>query len=245
MAVITMGGLTGGGGRILGQMVAQRLGADYVDRLILTNAGRQMGATAEALHQREERPPTRGERFSRILQRILERSALSGAGGDPYFSPSAVAFLTQEYEDLPQPTVTKGHELEDETYIEGMRSVMRELAAEGNAVVVGRGGSIILKDIPTVLRVGVVASLEDRISRIMERERLLRGQAEQVVDARDKARAYYFKRFFDIDDPEDPESYHLTINSSEVSMEYGTEVVLQASKALEEGRLRPQVSAPV
>ena len=37
MAVITMGGLAGGGARSLGPIVAQRLGADYVDRLILSD----------------------------------------------------------------------------------------------------------------------------------------------------------------------------------------------------------------
>ncbi len=52
MAVVTMGGLTGGGGRLLGALVAQRLGADYVDRLILTDTARHVGATVEALHQR-------------------------------------------------------------------------------------------------------------------------------------------------------------------------------------------------
>ena len=106
MTVITMAALAGGGSRSLGPVVAQRLGADYVDRLILTNVARHVGATVEALHQREERAPTRGERFSRILQRILERSAVSGAGGDPYFGPSVAAFLTEEYEDLPRPTIT-------------------------------------------------------------------------------------------------------------------------------------------
>ena len=77
MAVVTMGGLTGGGGRLLGPMVAERLGADYVDRIILTSAAREVGATVEALHQREQRPPTFGEKIAGIVQRILERSAVS------------------------------------------------------------------------------------------------------------------------------------------------------------------------
>ena len=138
MAVVTMGGLAGGGSRLLGPMVAERLGADYVDRLILGTAARHVGATVEALHQREERPPTRGERFSAMLQRVLERSAMSGAGGDPYFGPGAMAFLTQDYEELPQPTITQGHELEDGKYFEAMRAVMTDLAAEGSVVIVGR-----------------------------------------------------------------------------------------------------------
>ena len=55
MAVVTLGGLTGGGGRLLGPMVAERLASDYVDRIILTKAAREIGSTVEALHQREQR----------------------------------------------------------------------------------------------------------------------------------------------------------------------------------------------
>ena len=85
MSIVTLSGLTGGGARRLGPGIARRLGADYVDRLILTDAARHAGATVAALHEREERPPTRGERFTGMLQRILERAAVSGAAGDPYF----------------------------------------------------------------------------------------------------------------------------------------------------------------
>ena len=236
MSVITLGGLSGGGARLLGPMVAEKLGADYVDRLILTDVARQVGATVEALHQREERPPTRGERFSRVLQRILERSAVTGAGGDPYFGPGVAAFLTEEYENLPRPTITRGHELEDQPYIDALRKVMRELAAAGDVIFVGRGAHVILKDVPNVLRVGVIAGMEDRVTRIMERERLDRAQAEKTVMERDEAREYYFKRYFDIDSPDNSEYYQIVINTSQVSLEYGTEMVVDALRALVEGR---------
>ena len=244
MSVITFGALAGGGARALGPLVAQELGADYVDRLILTDVARHVGATVEALHQREERPPTRGERFARVLQRILERSAVTGAGGDPYFGPSVAAFLTEEYDELPQPTITRGHELEDESYIEGIRKVLGELAEGGNVVIVGRGAHIILGDNPRVLRVGAVAKLEDRISTIMSRERLSHEEAEKTIFARDKARAYYFNRFFGIDEPDSPELYHLLINTSAVDLEYAADLVVQAAKALEEGSLPRKEATP-
>ena len=120
MSVITLGGMSGGGARILGPLVAEKLGADYVDRIFLSEVAKELGATVEALHQREERPPTRSERWFRVIQRILERSSVTGAGGDPYFGPGVAAFLTEEYEDMPQPTITRGHELEDDEYIEAM-----------------------------------------------------------------------------------------------------------------------------
>ena len=78
------------------------------------------------------------------------------------------------------------------------------------------GGSIILRDDPKVLRVDAVARIEDRVARIAERERLEPEQAEKVVIAREQARAYYFERYFGIDNPDAPELYHLTINTSDV-----------------------------
>ncbi len=237
MTVVTLAGLAGAGPRSLGPMVAQRLEADYVDRLILTNVARQVGATVAALHEREERPPTRGERFSRLLQRILERSAVSGAGGDPYFGPGVAAFLTEEYEDLPQPTITKGHELEDEAYIEAVHTVLEEMAASGNTVIVGRGSHVILRDLPNVLRVGVVSEYEDRITTIMNRERLAKEEAESTVAARDAARAYYFQRFLGLENPDAPELFHMVINVSEVGLDYAADMVSAASTAHAAGRL--------
>lgn len=237
MAVVTLGGLTGGGGRLLGPMVAERLGADYVDRLILTTAAREVGATVEALHQREQRPPTFGEKIRRRVQQILERSAVSGASADPYFGSGALAFLTQEFEDLDQPIITRGHEVEEAAYHQALRKTMGDLASDGNVVIVGRGGSIILRDDPTVLRVGVVAEIEDRIGRIMDRERLNYDQAAKVIENRDSARTLYFKNHFNLENPDDPHLYQLVINSSEMDLEYAAEVVVDARKALDKGYL--------
>lgn len=241
MSVIAVGGQTGGGGRLLGPEVARELGADYVDRLILTRAARQVGATVAALHQREERPPSTGERFTGFLQRILERSAVSGAGGDPYFAPGTMALLTSEFEDMPRPTITRGHELEDEQYFGAMRDVIAHVASAGNVVIVGRGASIVLRDDPKVLRVGAVADYEVRVARIMEREHVGREKAEDTISARDEARRLNFRRFFGIDDPDDPKLYHLVINTSDIDLNYATQLVVGVSKALEKGDFHSEI----
>ena len=238
MTVIALGGLTGAGARTMGPALAERMGADYVDRLILTNVARHVGATVEALHQREERPPTRGERFTRFLQRVLERSAVTGAGGDPYFGPGVAAFLTEEYEDLPEPTVTRGHELEDEKYIEGVQLAINDMATDENIIMVGRGCYYILKDAPNVLRVGIEAHIDDRIATIAERERLSLDEAASTVVARDQARLYFFNRFFDIEDPDAPEFFHFVINTSLIGQEYGIKMILDAADALRSGDLK-------
>ena len=139
MYTITLGGMSGGGARDIGPLVAQKLKADYVDRIFLSNVAKNVGATVEALHQREEKLPTRSEKWIHVIQRLLERSAVTGSAGDPYFGPGITSLLTEEYEDIPQPTITRGHEVEDEVYIEALESAMREMAADGDVVFIGRG----------------------------------------------------------------------------------------------------------
>ena len=62
--------------------------------------------------------------------------------------------------------------------------------------------------------------------------------AERTIKARDNARGDYYKRYFNINDPDSPSLYHLVINTSATSNEYAIELVVQASLALAAGRLK-------
>ncbi len=237
MAVIATGGLSGGGGRFLGPELSRRIDADYVDRLILSNVARELQATVEALDQREQRPPTRAERFSQFIQRIMERTAYTGGGPDPYFGTVYPEFLISEYDELPPLITTRGHEIDDDAYIAAIRAVIEDLASGDNVVIVGRGAHIILEDNPRVLRVGLIATFEDRVERVMVRERMTQADAEAAIQARDEARLGYFERFFGIEDPDSAEHYHLVINTSEMNLDAATDIIIRASEELELGRL--------
>ena len=237
MYTITLGGMSGGGARDIGPLVAQKLKADYVDRIFLSNVAKDVGATVEALHQREEKLPTRSEKWIHVIQRLLERSAVTGSAGDPYFGPGITALLTEEYEDIPQPTITRGHEVEDDVYIEAIESAMKEMAADGDVVFIGRGGHVILKDMPNVLRVGVVASFEDRVKTLMSRETIDRDNAMVTLEQRDQARKHFFKKYFELDEPDNPNLFHFTINSSEISTNYAAEMVIQNLNSFADGHM--------
>ena len=237
MYTITLGGMSGGGARDIGPIVAQKLGADYVDRIFLSNIAKDVGATVEALHQIEEKLPTRSEKWIHVVQRLLERSAVTGSAGDPYFGPGITALLTEEYEDIQQPTITRGHEVEDDVYIEAIESTMKEMAADGDVVFIGRGGHVILKDMPNVLRVGVVASFEDRIKTLMTREAIDKDKAIVTLEQRDQARKHFFKKYFELDEPDNPNLFHFTINSSEISTNYAAEMVIQNLNSFVDGRM--------
>ena len=221
----------------MGPELSRRIDADYVDRLILSNVARELQATVEALDQREQRPPTRSERFARIVQRIMDRTAYTGGGPDPYFGTVYPEFLVSEYDELPTLIATRGHEIDDDAYISAIRTVIEDLANSDNVVIVGRGAHIILKDNPNVLRVGLVASFDDRVERIMVRERMDQSTAEDAIRARDAARLQYFQRFFGIDDPDGAEHYQLVINTSEMNLDAATDIIIRASEELDLGRL--------
>ena len=72
----------------------------------------------------------------------------------------------------------------------------------------------------------------------MDVDRLERDEAERTIIARDQARAYYYKRYFDIDDPDDPKLYHFVLNTSELGIEYATSIVIEAAQALGAGHMR-------
>ncbi len=230
MSVITLGGMTGGGARVLGPLLSEELNADYVDRLMLAEIAKRIGSSVQELSRKEDRPPSFGEKLSGMLQRVLERSAITGAGGDPYFGPGLAAFLSSEYEDL-KPSLTASLPNEGD-FLKGLRSVFHDLAEQGNVIFVGRGGHIILKDEPKVLRVGIISSTEDRITRLMEIESVNRDQAALRLESRDRSREHFFKEHFGIDGPDDPHLFNIMINTSQNKIEDCVEIIKAAMKTI-------------
>ena len=64
--------------------VARVLEIDYVDRIILAEAAKRVGAPIAALEEKEEEDHSLGSRLTRLIQVAFERSAYSGNGGDPF-----------------------------------------------------------------------------------------------------------------------------------------------------------------
>jgi cytidylate kinase len=232
MAVVTLNGQIGSGGPEVGLQVAHHLHADYVDRLILAEAAKRIGATVQAVAGKESEVTRRRDRLGRFFQNVLERSAMSGAGGEPYFGPGVDVLLSRDYysEGGDEP-ITLAHEVDDTQYIEVTTSVIKDLAKEDNVVIVGRAGNLILKGMPGVLHVGTVAPMERRIHTIMEREHLDYEEAHRFVEEHERARKAFFSKFFDVD-TDDPNIYHMIINMADLKVETAGEIVAHAAQDL-------------
>ena len=231
MAVVTFNGPIGAGGNEIGVLAARLLNADYVDRLILAQAAKRIGSTVEVLEIKEQRKLALRDRLAYFLQTMLERSAMSGAGGEPYFSPGVEYLPSEEYTDLADEPLTAAQRLNDQHFIEVTSAVVKDLAKGGNAVIIGRGSNMILKDVPGVLHVGLITPLELRIRTIMEREHLGARDAEKYVSDVEKARAIFFRRFFKVH-PDDPKLYHMVLNMGTMDVKTASEITANAAEQI-------------
>jgi len=229
MPVVTINGQIGSGGPEVAAEVARRLGFDYVDRLILAEAAKLLGATVEALAEKEQRTLTLGERIARFLQTLLERSAAYGAAGDPYCGPSLGILLAEEYPDLAHEPKTKADQVHDQHFIEATQTVIRDLAKTGSTVINGRASNLILKDRPNTFHVGLVcSSMESRTNVIVNRLGVSPEEAERIVGEHEKARVAYFRKFFKAS-ASDPANYHIMLDTAKLDRDRMATTIVHAA----------------
>lgn len=218
MPLVTINGQIGSGAREVGRVVARLLNADYIDRLILVEAGRRVGATVSALAEKESRPRGLMDRLVEVLQRALERSAAAGAGGEPFLWPMWDALNAEPYPEAARGPITRAQEVDDLRFFQVIKEVIQDIARGGNAVIIGRAGNLILRGTPGALHVGLVAPMDTRVRVIMERERLERPQAERYIAEQERARTAFFRRFFKAS-PDDPLLYDVIFNTGRGTFE--------------------------
>ena len=91
---------------------------------------------------------------------------------------------------------------------------IQALLKKGSGVLVQRAGAVALKGHEQVLKIGIFASWEDRVTRIMSSQGLTDVyEAERVIREREKAQSDYFQGIHSAH-PEDESLYDLCLNTS-------------------------------
>jgi cytidylate kinase len=100
----------------------------------------------------------------------------------------------------------------------------------------------LLKDLPAVLHVRVMAPLENRLIRVRHSPIMAdrkfadsveaRRAAQELIEKHDDASASYLKRFYNMDWA-DPGLYHLVINTENLPLETAARIVIEAARALD------------
>lgn len=112
-------------------------------------------------------------------------------------------------------------------YRQSVDQVVNEMAGQGRLVLVGRAGQVILAGRPDVLHLRTIAPRELRAERVAEWQGISLRAALAQIDASDRFRKNYLKRFYGID-WNDPIHYDLVINTGHVPLDQALQIILAA-----------------
>ena len=227
MPVITINGPIGCGAVTIGQMVSEQMNLNFVDRLFFTEAARIIGTPVGTLIAKEQRVDRFRDRLGRFVQTMLERSAMSGVSGEPYFGRGIENLPPETYMDLAGEGRV-AQKLDDKTFIEAMTKVANDLHAQGNAVIIGRGANQILADASHTLHVGLLAPMEVRVKTLIDREHFEKEEAEIHVEELERAREDFIMKFWKVH-PNEAKHYHMMLNMGKMSPKTAAEVICHAA----------------
>ncbi len=227
MPVITINGPIGCGAVTIGQMVSEQMNLSFVDRLFFTEAARIIGTPVGTLIAKEQRVDRFRDRLGRFVQTMLERSAMSGVSGEPYFGRGIENLPPETYMDLTGDG-SVAQKLDDKTFIEAMTKVAKDLHAQGNAVIIGRGANQILADAPHTLHVGLLAPMEVRVKTLIDREHFEKEEAEIHVEELERAREDFIMKFWKVH-PNEAKHYHMMLNMGKMNPQTAAEVICSAA----------------
>ena len=207
--IITIARQLGSGGAHVAQLVAQRLNIPYLDREILQRAAKLAEVSEETLQDADERRPSLLERMSAFI--VGYQAPLA-----PEYTPPEAVFLPEAAYD---------------SYRQLVEEAIREIAQRGSAVIVGRGGQVILREHPEALHVYIYAPDAVRIQRLAQREGISPAQARQKARESDHNREGYLRTYYGVD-WHDPDLYDLVINTARIDMDTAADLVVRAAQAL-------------
>ncbi len=204
--IITIARQYGSGGREIGERVAQILGIPIYDKELITEAA------------------TRGD---------LNEDVIKGADES---ATNSLLYTLAMGSNVLGTTMHFGYKMpiNDKLFIL-QSEVIKEYAAEGSCVIIGRCSDYVLRDEPNIFRLFIYGDLDHRQARIRERHPEIKSsQIIDVINKTDKRRASYYN-FYTGNKWGKYDNYDMAINSSTLGIE-GTAQIIAASvkKLIEE-----------
>ncbi len=195
--IITISRQFGSGGHLIGQKIAERIGAKCYDKELIKITAKESGLWEDLLSNMDEKPTN---------------SFLYSVAMDPY--SFAYSFDNSNY----------GMSLNQKAFMATYNTI-KKLSEEGSSVFIGRCADYVLRDNPDILRVFVYAPMETRIKNVMERfSDLTEKKAKDQIVKEDKARAAYYN-FYTSNKWGNKDSYDICINTGRISTEAAVDII--------------------
>jgi len=141
---------------------------------------------------------------------------------------------------FPEPEVEKFDEkkppfwdslsLERRKFLHVTQALLYELASKGRVVIVGRGGQVLLKDLPGILHLRIMSPLEARVKRLVETGGFEEKQAVRFLRQADQDSFGFIHTFFHVN-WDDPGLYDLILNTGRISMETAINLVTETARS--------------
>jgi cytidylate kinase len=206
MTVITISRELGSRGSQVADLLCEKLGYCRVDKNLLSQIAADAGVNIQAVLDKERAVTGRPRLISDQMTSLYGRA------------PSAFG--------------SKG-DMDDKTYARIVQETMERFAREGNAVIVGRGGQIVLRDWPTALHVHIYAPPEARVQHLQERQNISELDAKRRITTSDEQKRLYIRNAHNNANWKDAKHYHLMINTGYITPELAAEIIVQAAKGRE------------
>lgn len=110
----------------------------------------------------------------------------------------------------------------DAEYARSLYRVMKEIAAKGSAVIIGRGGQCVLRD---AIKIRLVAPFDLRVQRMALVRNVSEKEAETIVLESDHGKRRFLRHFFGCN-PSESLLYDLVINTGTLSLDHAAELIV-------------------
>lgn len=199
--VITISREFGSGGRTIGKMAAEKLGYKFYDSEIIDRVAEESGLSKDIVEKYDEYATHKNS----FLYSIAINSASTGVNG------------------------YQGTSFANQVQI-AQAKVIKEIAREGNCVIIGRGADFILREWENVLNVFIYADMKFKAERVLS----LYGKTDKKVEDRIKdkdTKRRVFYRSFTMREWGVYQNYHLMLDSSAVGLERCCDIICSVAGA--------------
>jgi hypothetical protein len=227
LAIVTLSRQLASGGNDIALGVAQALDLRVVDQVVINRAAMEAGVPRAALE--ELRYEGRRSLVDRMLSVVHAMPAIPTALEPASGSGTTASTMFQGFLSPLHPPMS----LSMREYVRVVGLVIRDLAHDGDVIIVGRGGQMVLRDTPGTLHVRVIASFAQRIERLMARREIGGREATAQLRASDRARANYLRRYHGVG-WQNPRLYHLMLNTDDIPLSVAIAAGVGACRALDE-----------
>lgn len=127
--------------------------------------------------------------------------------------------------DETNPTLLQHLSVQKKIFEHVIRAAIGEFAAKDNVVIVGRGAQVILREIPGILHVRVIAPHTARVDRLMEQQGGERKNVQREIQQSDRNSSGYIRTYFNVD-WDDNELYDLVLNTRAMTLNNCVEAII-------------------